>query len=376
MKQERLASVLFALSQLVVAVVVAASPTRASAILPPVAASPTEARRLNAAADAEFETGLSYAGSDVPRAAAMIRRAAFLYWEAAEELPETHAHRGIRGDLFGKALSAYRQAQQLRPDRRNLEDSLRIVRAYSDALRAAYGDSAASLPEYERAQSYEPALRREFAAYAPAPGTTAPGYTEAERPGGAPAGATLAADAPAPAATAPGGTGAERPSHTPTGVADRPRVITSTRPIDATRSHGTRRLTIGLSISAGLAGAAGVASLATGLSVVSDPFRGTKYRAIVEAAAAANLDVPGKTDYCAFGRAQGAEGVVSACDAYQATRRASLAMGITAGAAIVSAVTFGVLLARARRAEARSRTLQVGLAPSQFGAELRVMVGF
>lgn len=345
MKQGKFASSLIAQARrlmVAVTVAIAAIPSPVAAIPSPAAASPTEARRLNAAADAEFETGLSYAGSDAPRAAAMVRRAAFLYWEAAQELPETDAHRGARSDLLGKALSAYRQAQQLRPDRQNLEDSLRIVRAYSETLRVAYGDRAASLAEYERARSYEPALTHELA-----PATTTPVDPGAERLGGAPA-----------------------------GVEDAPRVAPSPRTIDSTRPRDTRRLTLGLGISAGLVGVAGVASLATGLALLSDPFRGAKYRAIVEAAAAADLAVPENTDYCAFGKAQGAEGVVSACDAYQATQRASLAMGITAGAASVSAVVFGVLLARARRAEARSRRPQVGLAPSRFGAELRVTVAF
>lgn len=337
MKSERFAS--SSLMTLVIAV--AAIPSTA-------VASPTEARRLNSAADTEFEAALSYAGDDGPRAVAMMRHAAFLYWEAAQELPESVAHRGARSDLLGKTLSAYRQAQQIRPDRQNLEDSLRIVRSYCDTMRAVYGDHATELTEYEQAQSHLSTLTQELAAGSPpAPAVQPPSIAEAERSVGVPA-------------------GGEGP----------PPVAPSTPPIDKTRPNGARRLTIGLGVSAGLTGATALLALSTGLTLIRDPFRGARYRGIVDAVDAADIEVTPGGDLCAAGKAQDAAGVVSACAAYQSTRWASLAMGITAGVSAISTATFGVLLARARRAEARARRPHVALVPSRFGAEMRVAVEF
>ncbi len=284
----------------------------------PAAASPAEARRLNAAADAEFESASSAIGSDDVRAVEMIRRAASLYWQAAQALPEVKAHRQMRGNLVGKAISSYREAFRLQPSRETIEEPLSIVESYILTLEQVYGDRASNLPEHRRASTIREELRDEFEAILREETARAEELVRAQEEEQAAKERSAKAD-----------------------IASR---------------HHSRQLKIGLGVSAGLAAVAGVAGLATGLSVVRDPFEGAAYRNIKEAVNASSLQIDAGTDYCRSAREQGVQQVVDACATHAATRRASTALLVTAGVAMVSTIVFAAILSRARRSKSARAT--------------------
>lgn len=328
-------------------------PALAALLLPvQTSASPAQARQLNSMADSEFEAALSQAENDPQRAATMMRRAASLYWEALRELPENTTNRTLRGDLLAKSISAYRQAHGLTPSSNDLAEPLRITQLYLSELIDAYGDGATDLAEYGRAKRYAVSLSQD--------------------------GDPISASEPERMVEAPT-RGEEDPPHatsTPPLQDGLDRTVSPRETEELEQRRNARPIKISLGVSLGMAGAASIAALGTGLSLVSDPFYGAKYREIYEAFKESGLHLDASGDLCTSGEAQGAQNVIRACAAYDATKRASIAMGITAGVALASAAVSGALLGRICRSERRDSQRRLSIVPTIGLSEIRIVGSF
>lgn len=271
------------------------------------ARSPTnDAAALAGRAQREFQGARGTAARDPRLAARRYADAAALYGRAAAALPEDAGHRETRADLLGQAGSAYLEAHRLAPDdAAPLHAARSLARTHLDALAASYGPAAANLGEHAQASS----LIREIDALLGVPAEVA---------------------APAP------------------------------RPPPQRRVDWRR---VGLGTSLALAGVSIGAAMGTGFAVTRAPFTGPAYDDIVAAAAASGVPSGPMDDMCTNGAALAATPVISACETRDRIWRASIAMMAVSGVMVASAITFGVLVARARRSR-----VGVAAAPTPGGA--------
>lgn len=269
------------------------------------ARSPTnDAAALAGRAQREFQGARGTAARDPRLAARRYADAAALYGRAAAALPEDAGHRETRADLLGQAGSAYLEAHRLASDdAAPLHAARSLARTHLEALAASYGPAAADLGEHAQASS----LIREIDALLGVP-------------------AEVAAPAPPPQ-----------------------------RRVDWRR--------VGLGTSLALAGVSIGAAMGTGFAVTRAPFTGPAYDDIVAAAAASGVPSGPMDDMCANGAALAAAPVISACETRDRIWHASITMMAVSGVMVASAITFGVLVARARRSR-----VGVAAAPTPGGA--------
>lgn len=107
-------------------------------------------------------------------------------------------------------------------------------------------------------------------------------------------------------------------------------------------------ITVGLGVSAALAGVSLVVAAAAGATIARTPFQGARYRAILEAAEANGVPHGPSDDMCALGRDVAA--VADACGRRDAMRGLSIGMLAATGVFAATAVALGVV--RGRRAKA------------------------
>jgi tetratricopeptide (TPR) repeat protein len=112
-------------------------------------------------------------------------------------------------------------------------------------------------------------------------------------------------------------------------------------------------LKIGLGVAGGLAGVSLVIAFATGATIVRQPFQGSRYQAIYDAAAKNGVSHGPNDDMCALGA--DVQAVADACGRRDTMRNASIAMFAVGGILVATAVTLGILHAR------RARTPRVSL---------------
>lgn len=281
-----------------------------------------DAAALASKAQQEFQAARGATSRNPLAAARRYAKAADLYGQAAARLPETAEHRETRADLLGQAGSAYIEAHRLAPaDPRPLRAARALAEEHLAALAASYGAAAGDLQEHALAT----ALVREVDEL-------------------------LGADAP----TVP------EPAR------------------EQSRRAGGSWRQVGLGVSIGVAVAAGSIALGTGFAVTRAPFTGAAYEKIVREAELADVPHGETDDMCALGRQMGAAGVMAACDRRDRLLGTSIGMSALAGVAAISAVTFGVLLARSKRpaaARLRGHGAAIAVVPTagglSFGAGAR-----
>lgn len=106
-------------------------------------------------------------------------------------------------------------------------------------------------------------------------------------------------------------------------------------------------LKIGLGVAGGLAGVSLVIAFATGATIVRQPFQGSRYQAIYDAAAKNGVSHGPNDDMCALGA--DVQAVADACGRRDTMRNASIAMFAVGGILVATAVTLGILHARRAR---------------------------
>jgi hypothetical protein len=282
-----------------------------------------DAAALASKAQQEFQAARGAASRNPLAAARRYAKAADLYGQAAARLPETAEHRETRADLLGQAGSAYIEAHRLAPaDPTPLRAARSLAEVHLAALTASYGEAASGLQEHALAT----ALVREVDGLLGADAAAVPAEPAQERP----------------------------------------------------RPTGPDWRRVGLGASVGVALAAGAFAMGTGFAVTRAPFTGPAYEKIVREAELADVPNGEKDDMCALGRQMSAPGVIAACERRDRLLGTSIGMSVIAGVAAVTAVTFGVLLARSKRptaAKLRRHGVAVTVAPAagglSFGAGAR-----
>ena len=114
-------------------------------------------------------------------------------------------------------------------------------------------------------------------------------------------------------------------------------------------------LKVGLGVTGALAGVSLVVALATGATIVRQPFQGSRYQAIYDAAERNGVPHGPGDDMCALGR--DVQAVADACGRRGTMRSASIAMFAVGGVLAATAVALGVV--HARRAKAPRLSLVV-----------------
>lgn len=267
------------------------------------------------------------------QATSSYSRAAIFWTAAAARMEENETNKGRRGTLIFQALNSFKQAFSLSPQRCDiLEDAKRHTSTYRDELIAVYGDSAQSLLEYQRnADFYSQfiALLEECARLQSG---------------------NIAGPDKGPPASPPQ---QEKPLQASP---------SQTQPAKNTESYNyskiLRRHKIAIGVSAGVTIAFTAVALATALPRVREPFEGSTYRDIYNAAVDSwldddeNNDIPFSTnvDMCDDRYRDRNTDVDAACAKWRHLGTASLITGIAAGVTgILMVGTVGSLISHKRK---------------------------